>query len=201
MESNWIKDLNLNSYISLSTTPCQRRCSIASLQKEFQVWKAAALPVSCFAKTHPADANTFHFTLAKATTIFLFIPVISFHIWQQKYQSDFQINQTLFHKRPAFISSVSVARWWGWIALTVYKLMLAFFFSNEKRKCADTSLHEFHFHECSFYICLVSLNLVSFWNLVNIVVFSKLTWMWCMHIRKSFPQSSRLHTPAAFVDI
>ena len=66
----------------------------------------------------------------------------------------------------------------GWIALTVYKLMLAFFFSNEKRKYADTSLHDFHFHGCSFYICLVSLNLVCFWNLVNIVVFSKLTWMW-----------------------
>ena len=93
-----------NSYISLSTTPCQRRCSIASLQKEFQVWKAAALPVSCFAKTHPADAYTFHFTLAKATTIFLFIPFISFHIWQQKYQSDFQINQIKYCFRNAPLS-------------------------------------------------------------------------------------------------
>ena len=104
MASNWIKDLNLNSYISLSTTPCQRHCSIASLQKEFQVWKAAVLPVSCFAKTHPADANTFHFTLAKATTIFLFIPFISFHIWQQKYQSDFQINQIKHSFRIAPLS-------------------------------------------------------------------------------------------------
>ena len=86
MASTWIKDLNLNSYISLSATPCQSRCSIASLQKEFQVWKAAALPVSCFAKIHPGNANTLHFTLAKGTTIFLLIPFVSFHIWQKKYQ-------------------------------------------------------------------------------------------------------------------